>query len=269
MQGTHLTPTGGGYAAGDPVAYTTFLMCIAETIIASGSTVSVFALDYSYSPEFVFPRQLEEAVAGYEYLVNEVGIPSAKIAFLGDSAGGSILLSLLTHMQVPLPSIPAVSRNIEKPGKGIFLISPWISLWLERGYEERKHSDIISPGSLRTWASGLVHESPQAGNAATYLEFVTPSPERGSMAAILPDRVWVSAGEDELFLDNILGFVQQLTVEGARVEIRVEKGQPHDWQFFQANENEKKFLGQEFGTPSLEILPGAVEIGRAIVGKDM
>lgn len=238
------------------------LLRIAETVAAHRKTVSVFMLDYSYAPEARFPVQLKQCVAGYKYLVQERGVPAAKIAMMGDSAGGSLSLAFLTHRLVPLSSVENISA-LGKPGVGVFLISPWVSLRSTEGYAEKAESDVLFGWGLLKWAKMFSGESP-GKELALYSEFTTPMAQRGSWETILPSNVRVWAGEDELFLATIKDFVRQARADGVNVKLMAAAGKEHDWQYVEATDNEKAFLDQDFGTPDSGLLPGANEIGDAV-----
>ena len=60
---------------------------------------------------------------------------------------------------------------------------------------------------LNRWA-GCVKGSTPDKKFLLYMNFVTVSPERGSCSELLPKKVWVSAGEDETLLENILEIVR-------------------------------------------------------------
>jgi acetyl esterase/lipase len=90
-----------------------------------------FAVEYRlasgkpFETEYPFPTQLLDALAGYNYLVNNVGIPPEDIIVIGDSAGANLALALtryLTEYQcttgVPLPAPPG----------SLILVSPWVDL---------------------------------------------------------------------------------------------------------------------------------------------
>lgn len=92
---------------------------------------AIFALEYTLvgsSPkDACYPTQLHQAIAGYEYALSMVG-DSSKICVGGDSAGATLILSLLLYLgkngkeerprQFKRPSMPAMA----------VLISPWTTL---------------------------------------------------------------------------------------------------------------------------------------------
>lgn len=98
----------------------------------SRSITRTFSIEYRlstaepYKPEHPFPAALLDAIAGYNYLVNEIGFDSSDIIIVGDSAGGNLALALIRYMRdhqqyhpdLRLPRLPA----------GLVLLSPWADL---------------------------------------------------------------------------------------------------------------------------------------------
>ncbi|KAF1812759.1 alpha/beta-hydrolase [Eremomyces bilateralis CBS 781.70] len=243
------------------------LLRLSETISATrGLTVSIFALDYSLAPEHPFPCQLSQAATAYTYLTTELNIPPSNIVLTGDSAGGSIALSLLTHLRQPNPGVEMVLPREEKP-KALFLLSPWVSLASEKGYKEKEASDILHPASLAGCVRYLLPTPAAVADAAPYLEFATPTPSRScNFNELLPEHVWVSAGEDEIFLHNITSFVDEARKSGVKVEYEIESGKFHDWQLFDSVQNAGVFLGKERGARDEGEMEGVERIGRAVAG---
>ncbi|KAK6506656.1 hypothetical protein TWF481_005115 [Arthrobotrys musiformis] len=76
----------------------------------------VFAPRYRLAPQFPFPCGLQDILASYLYLLSKQ--PASTIIFMGDSAGGGAVASLLCICRdqgIPLPA-------------GSILISPWVDL---------------------------------------------------------------------------------------------------------------------------------------------
>ncbi|KAF4447578.1 alpha/beta hydrolase fold protein [Fusarium austroafricanum] len=251
---------GGGYVLGQPEMYTSLLMRIAEGIEASGRSIAICALDYSLAPEHVFPRQLEQMTACWDYITTELDIPLSKVSLMGDSAGGSLCLSFLVHMASPAPSVPTV-KIAGSPGMGVYLISPWVSLLSEKGYAEKQDTDVLDARALRQWAD-MATSGADAPVVQKYLEFASSCDDLGR---ILPSRIWVSSGADEIFMHNISAFVDAARASGCRVEFEVKDGQAHDWQLVESLEYEDKFLSQRYGVFEDGVMTGAASIAQAMV----
>ncbi|GAA5850008.1 hypothetical protein JCM9279_004881 [Rhodotorula babjevae] len=108
-----------------------FLSVIQDIKNKHGLNASVFALDYKLPPEYSYPSQLIEALAGYHYLVNNVGIPESKVIVAGDSAGGNLAEALLLHLARPADevSVPEELGPTPKQPGGALLVSPYHNLY--------------------------------------------------------------------------------------------------------------------------------------------
>lgn len=103
---------GGGYVLGS-------LSSHRHLVAAAGRAAAArtFALEYRCAPEHPFPAAVEDAVAGYRFLLAQ-GVEPARLAIGGDSAGGGLALATLVSI-----------REAELPLPGCaWLISPWIDL---------------------------------------------------------------------------------------------------------------------------------------------
>jgi monoterpene epsilon-lactone hydrolase len=99
-EGVILYLHGGGYVS-----------CSAQThrpitaALARLTGQRVFSLDYRTAPEHRYPAALDDAVAGYRWLLGQ-GLSASAISFAGDSAGGGLVLGLLLRAReegLPLP----------------------------------------------------------------------------------------------------------------------------------------------------------------------
>jgi acetyl esterase/lipase len=75
------------------------------------------ALDYRLAPENPFPAAVEDAVAGYRYLLAR-GLKSGRIAIAGDSAGGGLVVAAMLAIR---------EARLPQPGCG-WCISPWVDM---------------------------------------------------------------------------------------------------------------------------------------------
>jgi acetyl esterase/lipase len=80
---------GGGYVIGSLDSHRHL---VAEAGRAAGCWA--LALDYRLAPESPFPAAVEDAVAGYRYLLAR-GLKSGRIAIAGDSAGGGLVVAAM------------------------------------------------------------------------------------------------------------------------------------------------------------------------------
>lgn len=92
---------GGGYICGSSALHR---MHVAKVVQGSGTNALVF--DYRLAPEHPFPAAIDDALAAYQWLLDQ-GFAAHDIAFMGDSAGGGLCLATLVALrdeQFPLPA---------------------------------------------------------------------------------------------------------------------------------------------------------------------
>src|SRR5438477_8713447 len=80
---------GGGYVIGSLDSHRHL---VAEAGRAAGCWA--LALDYRLAPEHPFPAAVDDAVAGYRYLLTR-GVKPGRIAIAGDSAGGGLVVAAM------------------------------------------------------------------------------------------------------------------------------------------------------------------------------
>ncbi|GAA6009695.1 hypothetical protein JCM11491_001062 [Sporobolomyces phaffii] len=135
---------------------------------------SAFCLDYRLAPEYKYPSQLIEAVAGYQYLVNTLKIDPSKILLAGDSAGGNLSTALLLHLARPAKEIKTPEKLGPLPGRpgAALLISPMVNLASRaKSYTTNVKYDFIAPPSCFRVACDYVGVAPPASREISYLTF--------------------------------------------------------------------------------------------------
>ncbi|KAJ4357094.1 hypothetical protein N0V95_002750 [Ascochyta clinopodiicola] len=124
-------------------------------------SVSVLLLAYTLAPESTYPTQLREAAIVLAHLIQKTGRSPSEIFIAGDSAGGNLALSLLSHLLHPHPDVPAV--KLECPLDGVLLISPWVSFRTDYiSFSTNATLDMLAPLALRKWGAmflGKVNDS--------------------------------------------------------------------------------------------------------------
>lgn len=209
---------GGAYVLGSPSQVMLTALATSELLAAEGKNMAVFSLDYSLSPEAKWPVALNEALAAYDYLIKELKVPANKIAVSGESAGGHLAISLLTRL---------ADEKMEGPGSAL-LLSPWIDLFCtsnSASYERNKYKDMLVRSSLIESASE--HQPTNAKDLELFEKFRDFNQGKRDWRGIMPRKVWVWGGGAELFIDDILKFVEALKSEGVDVQVNVEEGAAH------------------------------------------
>ncbi|KAI9799054.1 MAG: hypothetical protein M1833_004248 [Piccolia ochrophora] len=107
---------------------------------------AILALEYTLVPDAVFPTQLHQVIAGYTHLLSLAGDDASRICVSGDSAGATLILSLLLHLG---RAQPATEKRTATPGFAT-LISPWVTLVSAKNRNTR--SDYLNADSLHLYA---------------------------------------------------------------------------------------------------------------------
>ena len=197
---------GGGFA----FAVTSLDQLIA--LVAHWTGAAVFTPGYRLAPEHPFPAQIEDALAAYRWLLQR-GTDPARLALVGDSAGGNLVLCLLRRLgQLGLPM----------PAAGVCL-SPWTDL--ANGGESMSANesfDLIDRGMLARWAAWYVRgrDPKDPDISPLYADFNGFPP------------IYLQAGGAEIMIDMIRAYAQKGRREGADVTLEVWEHMVHNFQAF-------------------------------------
>jgi acetyl esterase/lipase len=157
-------------------------------------------------PSATFPTQLQQAVVAIEHLVS-TGVQPQNMLITGDSAGGNLVLQVISHILHPLDGVRPL--KLSSPFRGIYLMSPWVTLTgTEGSLTSNDGSDIIGPKCMNYWGRQVLEGVPMS-----YLPYIEPSqaPETWfkSMNTVV-DRVLITAGSAECLRDPIEVFAKQI-----------------------------------------------------------
>ena len=209
---------GGGLSMGSCYFYLEFLLAWVSLLKEAGyRNPAIFSLEYTLVPDAVYPAQLEQTVTGYEYVCKVIGDPS-RICVGGDSAGATLILSLLLH-------IAKQSDNENRRPGYATLVSPWTTLLSTQnrntasdfldvnqlhvyarqyaGSEEKLHDPLVSPGVCKD-GSWWAKASPTKGYCILY-------------------------GSEEVFGPELRGLIRLWRKNGCAVSVREEPGAIHAW----------------------------------------
>ena len=173
------------------------------------------SVDYRLAPEHPFPAAVEDAVAAYRALLDQ-GVPSTRIAFVGESAGGGLVMACLVAVKdagLPQPAAAAV-------------FSPWADLTLSGASIAGKAAldPALTPQALRTRARDYLGDQDPAT--------VLASPILADLSGLPP--LLVQAGSHEILLDDAVRLAARAAGQDVRVELQVWPEVPHVFQSFAA-----------------------------------
>ncbi|KAH8093900.1 alpha/beta-hydrolase [Cristinia sonorae] len=240
---------GGGYTTGsahptDPTGN------IPRGIMQHAKSVTrAFSIEYRLSkgpPLFEsadpFPAALLDAIAGYNYLVNEVGFAPENVILEGDSAGANLALALTRYLIENQSQTESPNVTLPPPPGELILCSPWSdigdsdivpgsSIYRNIPYD---FIDITRHGTLTSKQNFLGSLGFAAANSNRYI-----SP--GSTAATMEPlsfkgfpRTFITAGDAEVLLDQILVLRDRMVADlgDGQVEYYEAPGGIHDYLVF-------------------------------------
>ena len=207
---------GGGYVAGSPETHQNMLLSLAKL-----SSIQIFAIDYSLSPENIFPQAINDAVASYNALL-EKGFQSQNIFIGGDSAGGN--LTLVSSLQLQ-------KLNIRLPSK-IFLLSPWTDLTGHgRSIKENSKSDPYL--SYDNWLNTSLSMQ------KTVKEWYAPNQNYNNplISPVFAEysnfpRTLIQVSDIEILYSDSIDLASQISNGDNKVKLSIYKNLPHVWQIF-------------------------------------
>lgn len=206
---------------GSAYFYIEFLMAWATRLKESGfENPAIFALEYTLVPDAQWPTQFNETRAGYTFLRETFGDGSAaKICVSGDSAGATLILSMLLqpgHLEQD-PQFQA----LHKPGLAV-LMSPWTHL--VSSLNQNTPSDYLDRESLHLYAKQY------AGKSTTTDEVISPGLSTGRWKQAAPVNGYrVVFGGEEVFAPGIHEMVKNMRNSGAVVKEHEHQNGIHAW----------------------------------------
>jgi epsilon-lactone hydrolase len=198
---------GGGYISGSAKSCRPITATLARQL-----GTRVFGLDYRLAPEHRFPAGLDDAVAGYRWLLAS-GIDPESMAVVGDSAGGGMTLALALRLREATEPLPGC----------LVCLSPWTDMTGD--------SDSLTTNSERD--SMFVAED-IARYANVYLggqsrQSPLASPLRADLSELPP--VLIQVGRDEVLLDDARKLHAKLQAAGGSSTLHIYDNVPHGWHY--------------------------------------
>jgi acetyl esterase/lipase len=199
---------GGGYALGSAADSAGLAADVARR--AGAHAISV---DYRLAPENPFPAAVDDAVAAYRALLDD-GPP--KIAFVGESAGGGLVIATLVALR---------DAGLPQPSSAV-VFSPWTDLTMSGASlaGKAKVDPALTADGLRTRARDYLGETDPASPLA--------SPIFADLTGLPP--LHIQAGSHEILLDDAVRLAARAAEHDVPVELRVWPQVPHVFQGFAA-----------------------------------
>ena len=199
---------GGGYLFGSLDSHRHM---VAE--LGRAANCVALAMNYRLAPEHPFPAPVEDALAGYRFLLAQ-GFKPERIAIAGDSAGGGLVVAAMVAIR---------EAGLPQPGAG-WCLSPWIDMEaLGASMETRAAADpmVQKAGILEIAKAYLAGADPRSPLAA---------PLYADLAGIAP--LLIQVGAAETLLDDAIRLAQKAGAADVRVDLQVWPEMVHVWPLF-------------------------------------
>ncbi len=199
---------GGGYTMGSLVSHRGLAAWISE---AAG--VTALSLAYRLAPEHPFPAAVEDAAAGYRWLISS-GFPPERIAIAGDSAGGGLAIAAMLKLRDSGLPLPAAA----------ICISPWADLTCSSDtYREKADTDpVITREDICASAKDYLRDHDPKNPLA--------SPIFADLTGLPP--LLIQVGSEEVLLGDSIALDRQARACGVRSTLEIWEEMIHVWHFF-------------------------------------
>jgi acetyl esterase/lipase len=198
---------GGSFNSGSVVSHRAL-----AANIAMACKARALIIDYRLAPEHPFPSALQDALAAYDWLLSN-GIPAGQVAIAGDSAGGTLSLTLLIQLRDQGKPLPAMA----------VCLSPATDFTLsgESWTRNRAKDVMLNLRNIRTAGEIYLRSAD--------LRSPLVSPLYADLHGLPP--ILIQVGSVEVLLSDATRFAEKAKEVGVSVTLEVWDGMQHVWQY--------------------------------------
>jgi acetyl esterase/lipase len=197
---------GGACIAGSPSSHRKLAAHLAKR-----AGCQSLVIDYRRAPEHQFPKQIEDVVAAYKWLINDRGFCSKNIVFAGDSAGGNLTVSA---------ALAARNLGLDLPA-AIVAFSPWLDMRLSgKSMETNANRDVLVmkeaiQGVVDTYVGDASLDDPLVDLLHTDLKGLPP--------------MYLAVGDAEVLQDDTVRLGESARSAGIEAHVQLVKDMQHVW----------------------------------------
>ena len=203
---------GGGYCSGSIVSHRRM---VTEAGRAGG--MRTLAVAYRLAPEHPFPAAYDDVLTAWRFLRNQ-GIPPARIAVGGDSAGAGLAIALIGQLR---------DAHEERPGCA-WLVSPWTNLTMsgstfatKDGVDPIIHKEYLNELANAYLPTGIDGKDPRV------------SPLYADLTSFPP--LLIQVGSAETLLDDATRFASAAGAMDVPVTLEIWPHMIHAWHLWNAH----------------------------------
>lgn len=200
---------GGGYIGPMKNTYRRFALKYSQ--ISGGS--EVVTPDYRVAPKYPFPAAFEDAIASYNWILNEKNFKPKDIIVVGDSAGGGLALALGLYLK---------DNNLPLPAAFITM-SPWTDL--TNSGSSHKDNFELDPLFGKT-KNNMLYNSSYIGGNNPFNYYI--SPVFGDFSGFPP--MLMQVGTYEVLLSDTLSIAEKAKDLNVEIKLSVYEGMFHVFQ---------------------------------------
>ncbi|OAL53527.1 alpha/beta-hydrolase [Pyrenochaeta sp. DS3sAY3a] len=231
---------GGGFSQPCTLGHMQYLhRLVTDMNCLGGASIAVLLPAYTLVPDAIFPTQLKQVATMLLHLLQQRNRDPSRIMIAGDSAGGNLVFTLLSHILHPRADVPRIT--LTSPFRAVFVFSPWVSFSTNfPSVAENAGKDILEHSMLRRWAAMYVGTADGEGPVSrtlggdAYSEPLLADASWWQNMHTVAQQIYVWAGANELFVDSVRAFFDKLRlgwVNGGgapqRVVLSVAAEEPH------------------------------------------
>jgi len=208
LPGLILYVHGGGYVACSAVTHRPVTAALARM-----TQRKVFSLEYRLAPEHPFPAAFDDALAAYRWIVAHE--EPSQLAFVGDSAGGGLVLAVLVAARDAGLPMPAVA----------VLYSPWTDMegTAEAGTSDSEKCAMFAPANIHDFGNAYLDTASRRD--------VRASPGLADLSGLPP--ILIQAGDTELLLGDAARVDRSIRQHGGSSDLHVFEHVFHGWQMLE------------------------------------
>ncbi len=199
---------GGGYVIGSLASHRHMV-----SEVGRAARARTLALHYRLAPENPFPAAVQDALAGYRFLLSQ-GLQHGRIAIAGDSAGGGLVVAAMVAIR---------DAGLPQPACG-WAISPWTDMeGVGESMSANAERDPIVEKDLllelaRDYLGGADPRSPLAAPIYADLKGIAP--------------LLIQVGSVEALLDDAIRLARAAGAADVAVDLQIWPEMLHVWHLF-------------------------------------